>query len=255
VRSPRRIGLALLPLLAVGCIIDRSALAGAAREQDAGAEPVDAAPQAADARLEPALDAPVPPELDAYREPPVDAHEPPRPDAFVEPDARPDCTGRTEMCNGLDDDCDLVIDEDACGSPLMGGGFAVCASHARGDRTYLACPFTLPWDDARRLCQRFSPRYDLVAFADGAEQDAVRAWLGRDSWIGLTDSPSRVSTASNEDFRWVDGTSPSFTAWRRGEPYTDNPDGCVILLTDGTWDAASCDVDHFRGVVCEAALP
>ncbi len=109
------------------------------------------------------------------------------------------------------------------------------------------------WDGARALCKSYSPAYDLVAFADAAEASAVQGWVTGDAWLGLTDSPSRVSGASDEVYLWVDGSAPTFTSWDDAEPASDRADSCVIMeAVSGRWDAASCDYNVYREVVCEA---
>jgi hypothetical protein len=89
---------------------------GSIARRDGGFGPIDSGPDA------PGLDAFVPP-VDAFV-PPADAFGPPDavvvmpdafepPDAFAPPDAWiPDgCVPMPEICNGLDDDCNLVADE------------------------------------------------------------------------------------------------------------------------------------------------
>jgi hypothetical protein len=245
--------------------VDRTALSAPIELADAGVPDDDAA-------LDP--DAYAPPGVDAFVEVPdaflaaPDAFVPspdafaPMPDAFVPPpdafvprtDASVVCSPTAETCNGRDDDCNGLVDDRACGARVIGGAFVTCEAYSRGTSAYLVCGFVTDWDDARATCRGFSPAYDLVAFSDGGEQDAVRAWLPADAWIGLTDSPSRVPGASDERYRWVDGTAPSYTSWMPGEPATSRTDGCVILTTEGLWDAASCDFDVDRVVVCELSV-
>ena len=89
---------------------------------DARAEPIDARVESIDARVEP-IDARVEP-IDARLEPPDARPEPP--DA-APPDA---CIAGVEICDGVDNDCDLDIDEsdprdcERCGVPFNEG---VCA--------------------------------------------------------------------------------------------------------------------------------
>jgi hypothetical protein len=273
---------AVLALGAAGCLIDRSAVG--AGDLDAGAPALDAfvAPgsdAALDAAAPPADAAPpdvwAPPGIDAWAPdafsppdaysppdawvpdafvPPADAFSPP--DAYVPPDAFMGCVARPETCNGVDDDCDGAIDDAACSIPVMGGGTVVCEAHTRGGSAYLVCRVVAGWDRAREICRGFSARYDLVAFSDGAEQDAVRPWSDIDVWMGLTDSGARVPAASDGEYRWVDGTAPSYDAWAPSEPRTTATDGCVVLQVDGQWDARSCaDTSNTYGIVCEMARP
>jgi hypothetical protein len=247
-----------------GCIVDRSPL-DLGRDAGPPVLAIDTGTTGVDAFVEPP-DAYVPPGIDAFVAPPDAFVAPPDafvappdafvapPDAFVAPDARPVCVPTPEVCNGRDDDCNGTVDDGACGATVMSGAFVTCEARGRGSSAYLVCDFFARWDQARAVCRSFASAYDLVAFADGAEQDAVRAWLPGNAWIGLTDSPSRVPGASDENYRWVDGTAPTFRAWGPGEPASDRADGCVILSTDGLWDAASCDFETFRRVVCELTV-
>lgn len=246
-----------LAALAPGCLIDRAAL-GAPGEDAAVGPGADAyaAPgtdAALDARRADLPDASVPATDDAWA---PDAYVLP-PDAFAPPDApAPACVPVLEECNALDDDCDGTVDDGACFVRTTGGDSVACTTLTRAGRSYLFCRPTAGWNLARTLCMGFAGgAYDLVSFSDGAEQDAVRGLLERNAWMGLSDDPARISGASDEDYRWLDGARPSYTAWDSGEPSTARTAGCVLLRMDGTWDAASCDEpDNTASFVCEAAI-
>lgn len=273
--NPRVVVAAACALLSSACLIDRAAIGG---DPDAGvADPPDAR-LVVDVYVAPgedaALDAPVVVEPDAFV-PGADAWAPdafvplvpdafvPTPDAFVDPpdafvppDAfiTPICV--PETCNARDDDCDGTVDNGACSVMLTGGGSSVCTAFTRAGRSYLFCRPEGTWNVARSWCRSFAGgAYDLTAFANGAEQDAVRGAIDVRVWIGMSDDPMRIPAASDEDFRWVDGSSPSFDAWLDGEPSTSRTAGCVLLRTDGEWDAGSCNDDsNTEAWVCEAAV-
>ncbi len=179
------------------------------------------------------------------------------PDAFVQPDAvvAPICV--PETCNGRDDDCDGTVDDGACGVDTTSGSRAICDATTRGARTYLFCRPTASWSLARGLCRAFGGgAYDLVAFTDGVEQDAVRASIDRTVWLGLSDDPGRITDAVDDDYRWVDGSRPSYDSWASEEPSTRLAEGCVRLFMGGTWDAVSCDdAENTNSFVCEAPVP
>lgn len=172
-------------------------------------------------------------------------------------DAITSCVHAPESCNGIDDDCNGSVDEGVC-SVRSGGSRVTCTARrtSLGTSAYLVCNVRVTWDQARAICRSFSPGYDHVAFADSAEQAAVRGWMssGLLYWIGLTDSPSRVSTASATNYRWVDGTAPSYTDWAPSEPNVASH-GCVRMSPTAPWDAVRCgDEESEARFVCEIAL-
>ncbi|MFO0712584.1 MAG: C-type lectin domain-containing protein [Sandaracinus sp.] len=243
---------ALLALVSSGCVVDRSELFRRPPPADDASGAIDASSELDAAGLDASDLEPI----DAWSEDAFAADAYVLPDAYTPPDAFvPVCVPSVESCNGRDDNCDGVVDEGVCIVGLSGGDSLVCESHRRGARTYLVCNAVGSWDLVREICQGFAPSYDLVAFADTAEQDSVRSWIATDSWMGLTDDPARVPAARDGDYRWIDGTGPTFGAWAVGEPSTAMVAGCVELRTDGLWDAGSCDDRSNRAaIVCEAPV-
>jgi hypothetical protein len=160
---------------------------------------------------------------------------------------------RVEVCNGVDDDCDGVIDEDA-GCP--------CPQESYGGRSYLFCSEPARnWRDARTACPM---GYDLVRIDDREEHEfvvetaagagATRWWLG-----------GRAMLSSNLDllWRWAIGgdlmpltiTLGAFSNWASGQP--NSGDECLELRTNqagsmvaGAWDDASCS--DSKPYVCES---
>uniref|UniRef100_A0A673YEX3 C-type lectin domain family 6 member A-like n=1 Tax=Salmo trutta TaxID=8032 RepID=A0A673YEX3_SALTR len=87
------------------------------------------------------------------------------------------------------------------------------------------------WTESRADCIRGGA--DLVIINSREEQVFLNK-LGKDVhfWIGLTDSEMEGI------WKWVDGTTPTTTFWRRGQPkYTDGEEDCVVFnrFTDLSW--------------------
>jgi hypothetical protein len=207
------------------------ALAGCAR---GGGQPypregritaVDAAPPVDAAPLPPPIPDAFRPALDAGRDAPADA---------------PIC--EVESCNGVDDDCDGMID-DAAGCP--------CDVVTIGGRAYLFCGAPQAWSAARTTCTGVG--YELVTVGDATEDSGVyaeiagRSWI--DTWIGLTDS------ATEGSFAWVNGDPLAYAHWDSGEP-NDGGGGedCGVIMTSTgrqtEWDDRPCG--GARPYVCEA---
>jgi hypothetical protein len=136
-------------------------------------------------------------------------------------------------------------DEDATAdSPLPG-----CTAETHGGHEYLFCELVANWDQARTSCQVAG--YDLVIVNDKGEHDWIVGKLkakSKGQWhIGLNDRDSEGN------FKWVDGTSPSFTSWATWEPnnFLFSED-CAVTTKDGAWNDSRCGDDGPReAFICE----
>ncbi len=156
------------------------------------------------------------------------------------------CTPPSEACNGVDDDCDGVIDRGA-GCP--------CDLQWQGDHAYLFCTAGTTWDEARTSCVEVG--YDLGVLDSSAEQTWVwtqtSARVSNDWWSGLTDR------AVDGDYTWVDGTTVwtggrwgaavGYTYFRDGYPDGSGPCVELDLETTGAWNDTPCD--QVNPFVCE----
>lgn len=182
------------------------------------------------------------------------------------------CVPTTERCNGWDDDCDDVVDEEACNSPSGGtygcSGFVIEEGAAHG---YMFCNGqTRDYDHAQSSCQAQGMR--LAWLESKAENDAVWAKVSAiqsvaEVWIGATDR------ATEGDWSWdgqggvqfwdggangspVDG---AFVAWAADTPNNSqvtSPDGedcAALLMTGGTWGDRTCSIKY--AYLCEDARP
>ncbi len=157
--------------------------------------------------------------------------------------------GELETCNGLDDDCDGIVDNDA----VCEGSPEDCLALRYGDSAYLACNDLGTQPQAEVACDGLG--YALASLTSAAEDAAADQLVDRVDpsvgfWIGLED------LVVEDTFIWADGTPFAFDDWNTGQP--DNGGGgtqqdCAITSDDNngedTWfDRACSDSLHY---LCE----
>jgi hypothetical protein len=156
--------------------------------------------------------------------------------------------GATEACDGADDNCNGVVDEQACAS---------CTPRSYGGHTYLFCVEHLNWFEAASSCQAVG--YDLVTINDAAENE----------WVvdtGITIAPSTdfqegswwagATDAGQEGvWTWISGQPNTFQTFAPGEPNGATGENCIHLRRYATdpygWNDASCTGWRWH-YVCEA---
>ncbi|KAM4560988.1 uncharacterized protein V3H82_015062 isoform 1-T1 [Fundulus diaphanus] len=107
------------------------------------------------------------------------------------------------------------------------------------------------WDEGREDCARKGG--DLVVIDDPEEQTFVSTFAKSPLWIGLSDKETEGS------WKWVDGTSLSFTYWAKTQPDGDintlrGDEDCVLISSyDGLfWHDFPCSLSmHW---ICEKVL-
>ncbi|XP_041036045.1 C-type lectin domain family 17, member A-like [Carcharodon carcharias] len=108
---------------------------------------------------------------------------------------------------------------------------------------------TVNWDSAKQQCE--SENSHLIIINTEQEQNFIKKSLENNPgtyWIGLTDRESEGN------WKWVDGTTMSFTQWDHGEPNNwNNNENCAIIRTS-EWNDYSC-TDQFHFICEKSALP
>lgn len=131
-------------------------------------------------------------------------------------------------------------------------GFCPCDTVVNEGRTYLFCPATVAWPEARAHCESFG--YDLVRIDDAAEQEfvwSVQGARGGDAWIGLHDRDGEGAWV------WSDGTElGGFAHWAdeqpdAGEGEVDEDCVEIIAAEAGGWNDRDCAIDYLD-YICEA---
>lgn len=152
----------------------------------------------------------------------------------------------SEVCDGVDNDCDMTIDEATATNTACNG----CTLFAANGRSYAFCPAGASWDGGRTLCAAFSG--DLLRLDDEVESGTVVQFAEPASaqvggwFIGLSDSAGRGA------FVWVDGGGLDFASWLAGEPNDGGgAEDCVEMDPGrGGWNDVPCAGP--RAFICES---
>jgi len=156
--------------------------------------------------------------------------------------------GIVEICDGTDNDCDLLLNEYSAMNTSCDG----CTLTANGASSYAYCTFKRTYKDTRMECQKRGG--DLAVIQDQAENDTLTAQVLMLSgvasrwFIGLDD------LALEGTFVWVDDSPLGFSSWGPTEPNnTGGLESCVVLYAgDGSWNDQQCaTASEF---ICESAL-
>ncbi len=170
----------------------------------------------------------------------------------------PACTptnGGVEACDGVDNDCDGVVDQGTtCPSN--------CTGHTLSTGVYARCN-AATFGSARTACTSGTLGMHLVRIDNAEENAAVLGLANSAIWIGASDSDS---TASEGAWEWTDGTQfwmggPAsmggvvvgglYANWGASQPDNAGSGGedCAEMTTTGAWNDLRCD--SARRVVCE----
>lgn len=155
--------------------------------------------------------------------------------------------GNRELCDGIDNDCNTLVDEWSELNVTCDG----CTLASAGNRFYAFCETALTWTAAQVACQDRGG--DLLVLASESEETQLSGYTEGNPagwWIGLSD------LALEGEFVWVDGNPPGHTRWALAEPTATESENCVDLINGGIvdgWSDRSCELE--RAFICEIAAP
>ncbi|MCB9675368.1 MAG: C-type lectin domain-containing protein [Alphaproteobacteria bacterium] len=152
--------------------------------------------------------------------------------------------GTPEACNGIDDDRDGLVDEEAVCTGCRQASFE--------GRSYLFCEAEFDTQDfAAQTCAGFG--YHLVDVQDEAEHDWLVTELSllRAYWTGLTD-------AQPNSYRWSDGSDATYIPWGPAQPddLTGTENCAWYFAGSGAQEHGLNDVPCTAGgaaAICESA--
>lgn len=165
----------------------------------------------------------------------------------------PGCTLNLEVCDGVDNDCDHVVDEgQTCASGCFGGSYS-------GHR-YAFCNVAEGATQALARCQSMS--MTLLTIESAEENDFVVETMPDSSWIGASDSTleDRWEWLASGEVFWDDGpVGGKFHFWLEDQPNNKGEKGtdenCAIIIADtGRWNDLNCELSGY-GAACEALSP
>jgi hypothetical protein len=161
--------------------------------------------------------------------------------------------GRTEICDGVDNDQDGASDEDSVCSNPAGGGTCAGRYDSGLNRGYMFCRASSNRnrDAHRNRCT--GKGMDLAYPSNDTENEFIRNTAENGGvfsggfgqmWFGV----QRRNTSSGNWFWIADNVDQGYTNFRSGEPSGDGP--CANMEDNGRWNDAGCSNNRDEAV-CE----
>jgi hypothetical protein len=147
-----------------------------------------------------------------------------------------------ELCDGLDNDRDGLVDEVAPGLTECDG----CRLLQGAGQAWWVCDSLLTWDETRARCEGLGATTAIVASAE-AQAFVVEAVGQGWYWLGARQA------ADEGGWSWIDGTPWEYTSWGTIQPDDTAPGQDCLRLTfgivgegwfEGAWDDFFCDDPH-----------
>jgi len=179
-------------------------------------------------------------------------------DAAVGSDACVPTSPTTEVCDGVDNDCDSMIDPGTT-CPTMCTGVTL-----PNGKVYAVCRSGLSWGSARTACRVASLGMDLVIIDDDAENTAVDTLINdligptATSWLGANDNVTEGTWLWRDNSQFWMGAAAGaavggrYSKWASGQP--DDAGGmedCAQMDATGSWNDLPCGSGASNPYVCE----
>jgi hypothetical protein len=176
------------------------------------------------------------------------------------------CVPTTERCNGHDDNCNDVIDEQACNSVQNGttgcSGFVLAS---RPNHGYMLCSGVMrDYSHAQEACAAQGMRLAWLESADENSQISTKVnALSKDAevYIGANDIANEGKWYWDGGAQFWDGNSfgkpvnGMYNAWANGTPNNGNfnEDCAVLSAGSASWGDRTCSIKF--AYLCEEAEP